>query len=171
MDHTGWMLGEIDVKKHIMPYAYVTEQNRESLLGESRLYPTAAGFKTGTFIPACLYSFPNYPDGLVRTSVKELSSYLIAMMNGGDFKGKKILKKGTVEKMLSLQVADNNYQGLTWHIYEWDSPIVNNPRIWGHTGGDPGITTYLFFDPVSRLGLITFQNATTGGTSGLFEAL
>ncbi len=123
MDHTGWMLGEIDVKKHIIPYAYVTEQNRKSLLGESRLYPTAAGFKTGTFIPACLYSFPNYPDGLVRTSVKELSSYLIAMMNGGDFKGKKILKKGTVEKMLSLQVADNNYQGLTWHIYEWDSRL------------------------------------------------
>jgi CubicO group peptidase (beta-lactamase class C family) len=171
MNHTGWMLKEIDTKEHMIPYAYVTEQNRESLLAESRLYPTGADFKIGTFVPTCLYSFPNYPDGLVRTSVRELSNYLIAMMNGGSFKGKSILKKKTVEKMLSLQMPGDSHQGLTWHIYEWDSPMVSNATIWGHTGGDPGITTYLFFDPVSRLGMITFQNASTGGTSGLFEAL
>ncbi|MCF0075697.1 beta-lactamase family protein [Dyadobacter sp. CY261] len=169
MIHTAWMLEEVDPKTHIIPYAYVTQENRKDLQ-ESQLYP-AVEFKIGTYLPACLYSFPNYPDGLVRTSVRELSFYLIAMMNGGSYKGQRILQKKTVDKMLSLQNTGHNTQGLTWHIYEWDSPTATRETLWGHTGGDPGITTYLFFNPVSRLGMITFQNASTGGTSRLFEKL
>jgi CubicO group peptidase (beta-lactamase class C family) len=170
MKNTGWMLNEVNTQNHIIPYAYVTEKNRNSLMERKQLYPKGGEFLPGTFVPACLYSFPNYPDGLVRTSVKELSNYLIAMMNGGKFKGKRILKKETVSKMLSLQTVNYKFQGLTWHIYEWDVP-GNNEILWGHTGGDPGIITYLFFNPVSKLGIITFQNASTDGTSGLFEKL
>jgi len=170
MINTGWMLREINVQKHVIPYTYVTDKNRNDLLEDRKLYPKTVEFKVGTFIPTCLYSFPNYPDGLVRTSVKELSNYLIAIMNGGKFRGKEILRKETVAKMLSLQTSTNKFQGLTWHVYEWARP-GNNDLLWGHTGGDPGITTYLFFNPVSKLGIITFQNASTDGTGELFEKL
>lgn len=170
MKNTGWMLREVNVRNHIIPYAYVTERNRNSLIESKQLYPTGGEFKVATFIPACLYSFPNYPDGLVRTSVKDLSNYLIAMMNGGKYNGKRILKAETVNKMLSLQTSTSKFQGLTWHIYEWDVP-ENKDVLWGHTGGDPGIITYIFFNPVSKLGIITFQNASTNGTSELFEKL
>jgi len=170
MENTGWMLRDLNTENHIIPYAYVTEKNRNSLMESKQLYPTGGEFKMGTFIPACLFGFPNYPDGLVRTSVRDLSNYLIAMMNGGKFKGKRVLKKETINKMLSIQTNTNKFQGLTWHIYEWDVP-GSNEVLWGHTGGDPGIITYLFFNPVSKLGIITFQNASTGGTTELFEKL
>jgi len=170
MKNTGWMLSQVNTRKHIIPYAYVTERNRNSLLETKQVYPTGGEFKVGTFIPACLYSFPNYPDGLVRTSVRELTHYLTAMMNGGVFEGNRILQQKTVDKMLKLQTDTDKFQGLTWHIYDWDA-AGNNDVLWGHTGADPGIITYLFFNPVTKIGIITFQNSFTDGTSGLFEKL
>ncbi len=93
MKNTGWFLSEIDTKKHIKPYAYVTQENRNDLLENKRLYPQETEFKVGSFVENCLYSFPNYPDGLVRTSVRELSLYLTAMINGGELNGARILDK------------------------------------------------------------------------------
>ncbi|WP_162391453.1 serine hydrolase domain-containing protein [Spirosoma endbachense] len=160
MENTGWFLQEIDRSRHITPYAYVTEEDKAELLANRRLYSDQAEFKLGTFVPNCLYSFPNYPDGLLHTSVRELSFYVVALLNGGELNGKRILKKQTVEKMLSLQLADNTHQGLTWHT----RALSDGTNLWGHSGGDPGITTFLFFNPIDKIGVITFQNAATGGT-------
>ena len=92
--------------------SYITESNRNRILENKRLYPKESEFKIGSLIENCLYSFPNYPDGLVRTSVRELSLYLSAMMNKGALNGKKILKKETVDKMLSLQLKDKLFSGI-----------------------------------------------------------
>jgi hypothetical protein len=83
MIHTGWFLSEIATSKPVKSYAYVTEPNRNGILKSKTLYPKEPEFKVGSFVENCLYSFPNYPDGLVRTGVKELSIYLSTMMNGG----------------------------------------------------------------------------------------
>lgn len=163
MKNTGWFLSEIDSNRHVKPYAYVTVDNRKEALENQRLYPGETEFKVGTFVENCLYSFPNYPDGLVRTSIRELSFYLTAIMNGGELNGKRILQKETVAKMLSLQIKGNNSQGLCWHVHRFESSSGHS-TLWGHTGGDPGISTYLFFDPVKRVGVITFQNSESGGT-------
>lgn len=168
MNNTGWFLHEIDPSKHIKPYAYVTKENRNTLLRSKHLYVKGAKFKAGNFIEHCLYSFPNYPDGLVRTSVRELALFLIAIMNGGELKGKRILNKATLDKMLSLQLKGNPSQGLVWHTFE---ALADSTNLWGHTGGDPGITTYLFFHPTERKGVITFQNNATDGTSEIVKQL
>ena len=170
MKNTGWFLNEIDTKKHIKPYAYVTQENRNDLLENKRLFPQETEFKVGSFVENCLYSFPNYPDGLVRTSVRELSLYLTAMINGGELNGARILEKETVDKMLSLQIKGNNSQGLCWHTDEIES-TSGRITLWGHTGGDPGITTYLFFHPIAKIGVITFQNNATGGTFEIVKKL
>ena len=60
MNNSAWFLSEIDTQNHITPYR---DQK-----------------------PLELYSFPNYPDGLMRTSVRELSYFLLAIMNGGEYK-------------------------------------------------------------------------------------
>ena len=154
----GWFLNEIDTERHIKPYAYVTQENRNDLLENKRLYPQETEFKVGSFVENCLYSFPNYPDGLVRTSVRELSLYLRAMVNGGELNGTRILEKETVNKMLSLQIKGNSSQGLCWHKDEIES-TSGRITLWGHTGGDPGITTYLFFHPIDKIGVVgMFRN-------------
>ncbi len=164
MNNTGWLLSEIDTSKHIRPYAYMFEENRNDIVENKRLYPNESELAVGSYVENCLYSFPNYPDGLVRTSVKELSQYLIAIMNGGEYNGSRILKKETIDKMLSPQIEGNNSQGLCWHKFEIDST-------WGHTGGDPGIATYLIFNPKNKIGIITFQNNCVGGQMKIIKKL
>ena len=169
MQNTGWFLSEIDTNRYIKPYGFITEENRNRIR-ENKLYPKASDFKVGSFVENCLYSFPNYPDGLVRTSIQELSLYLTAMMNGGELNGGNILKKETIKKMLSLQIEGNNSQGLCWRRKEIQSKS-GTYNLWGHSGGDPGITTHLFFNPDNKIGVITFQNRAIRGADKIVERL
>ena len=164
MKSTGWMISEVDTSKYIRPYAYITAENRKDILTITRLYQNESEFKVGTYVPNCLYSFFNYPDGLVRTSVRELSYYLIAILNGGELNGKRILKKETIDKMLTLQMEGKHGQGLTWRTSEFETPS-GKIILWGHSGLDPGIQTFLYFNPANKTGVITFQNNPADGLS------
>lgn len=170
MNKTGWMLSEVDTGNYIRPYAYITEENRKEYLTYARLFPNESEFKEGTYIPLCLYSFPNYSDGLVRTSVRDLSHYLTALLNGGELNGKRILKKETIDKMFTLQLEGNNAQGLTWRISDFETKH-GKVKLWGHSGLDPGIQTFLFFNPANKTGVITFQNSPSDGIARIVGAI
>ena len=90
------------------------------------------------------------------------------MMNGGELNGGNILKKETIKKMLSLQIEGNNSQGLCRKEIQSKSGTYN---LWGHSGGDPGITTHLFFNPDNKIGVITFQNRAIRGADKIVERL
>ena len=138
MNNSAWFLSEIDTQNHITPYR---DQK-----------------------PLELYSFPNYPDGLMRTSVRELSYFLLAIMNGGEYKGVRILKESTLNMMLKPQIEEYKSQGLCWELMDFKS-------LWGHSGGDPGVSTLMFFDPSTRVGVITFQNNNNGNPFSQFQKL
>lgn len=110
-----------------------------------------------------LYSFPNYPDGLLRTSVRELSYFLMAIINKGSFEDARILKKSTVKKMLTVQIEGVG-QGLCWEQTRYQS-------LWGHSGGDPGVATHMFFSPRTKIGVITFQNNHNGDLFSILRLL
>ena len=133
MAESGWFIHEIDSSNHITPYEFAEGQNH----------------------PLALYSFPNYPDGLLRTSVRELSLYLMAIMNGGKYSKARILEKSTLKEMLQVQVEMDDGQGLCWHKIKFEG-------LWGHAGGDPGVATHMYFNPRTRTGIITFQNNHNG---------
>jgi CubicO group peptidase (beta-lactamase class C family) len=131
------------------------------------LFPGEKEFAAGTLVQCCLYSFPNYPDGLVRTSVRELSYFMTAIMNGGMLHGQRILNEETVEEMLTLQLEDNDSQGLCW-----DKEMLNDETaLWGHNGGDPGVATNMYFNREQKIGFITFQNSITGGAFEIIRKL
>ncbi|SDF58957.1 serine hydrolase domain-containing protein [Chitinophaga filiformis] len=163
MNKTGWMLSEVDTGNYIRPYAYITEESRKEYLNYARLFPNESEFKVGTYIPACLYSFPNYPDGLVRTSVQDLSLFLTALLNGGELNGKRILQQATIDKMFTPQLEAYTAQGLTWRTSEFEGKH-SKAKLWGHSGLDPGIQTFLFFNRENKTGVITFQNSPSDGT-------
>jgi CubicO group peptidase (beta-lactamase class C family) len=161
MKATGWYLADIDIAQHAIPY---------SLLSEDRRLPPGITFDTflprygkdkqsariGGLFPHCLYSFPNYPDGLIRTSVRDLSRFLRAYASGGTFEGKRILKEETVRTMLS---KEHFGRGLCWS----DATLKNGDGAWGHSGGDPGISTQMLFRPSDLVGIIVFFNLDTPG--------
>jgi CubicO group peptidase (beta-lactamase class C family) len=92
----------------------------------------------------------------MRTSVRQLSNYARAYLNGGEFGGKQILKPETVDEMLTDQrvPAGSRTQGLTWSS---DRELNNEPQ-WGHGGSDPGSNTDIRILPRQGIAAIVFTN-------------
>lgn len=153
MKETSWYLVDLDASKHAVPYTYISDGKPHGRVLQE------GGINEGTLpkeglIPNCLYSFPNIPDGLVRTSVHQLAHFLMAYINNGSYKDRRILKEDTVRLMLS---NDHFGRGLCWVAGKLD----NGDLVWGHDGGDPGINTTMQFRPSDGVGVIVFAN--TGG--------
>jgi len=85
-------------------------------------------------------------------------------MNGGSRAEESILQASTLEKMFTLQIEGNDSQGLCWHKMEFES-------MWGHGGGDPGISTLMYFSPIKKTGIIIFQNSGRGTLSSILEKI
>ena len=131
MINTCWFLSEMELSKHSKLYES-TEDN--TVLKQIQLY----GLTT-------------YPDGGVRTTITDLSHYLMCIMNNGSYKGVQILKESSIVDMLSPDYIDSYTK--FWGIGE---------EI-GHGGGDPGVSTRMFFDPKNKRGIIIFINTSSYG--------
>jgi len=101
----------------------------------------------------------NYASGGLRSNLEDLSHYLIAYMNGGEYNGIKILKNDTVKLMFTRQYLGSNFigYGLGWQIYSSHNTSEDNLRI-GHNGGMPGSQTYMFYHASEDVGIIIFTN-------------
>lgn len=134
MTSTGWFYSEIDKVRHAELYKY----------------------EEGEFVAHAPYGLATWPDGGVRTTVRDLSRYLAAVMNGGQFEGKAFLSGDQVKSMLEVQPfgghGDRKY-GLFW-----TSRVFTDYLLIGHTGGDPGVSTIMYFDPARHIGIIAFTN-------------
>jgi len=144
MDKTSWRLAGIDRSILAMPYD-----------------KSSSGY-----VPYGQYGEPDYPDGMLRTSVKELASFLIAYMQGGRNNGRQILKATTVRDMLKRQTPLDPAQGLTWV-----SQSVDGRTVWGHDGADNGAGANMWFDPMSDEGVILMTNGIWNADSALLAAL
>jgi CubicO group peptidase (beta-lactamase class C family) len=165
MQNTGWFLRETSMSRQVIPYVYIDEDNREEMITNfSHLFSDEQELQVHEQYATCLYSFPNYPDGGLRTSLSELSHFLVAFINGGIYEGSRILEKATINKMLSLQIGGNTSQGLCWHRSEFEA-------LWGHGGADPGVRTHMYFSPENKIGVIVFQNNNRGDSFELLKSL
>lgn len=114
------------------------------------------------FIPYGHYGEPDYPDGMLRTSVVELARFLAAYMRGGEYEGNRILKSETLAKMLKSQTSISNHQGLAWY-----RESIDGRKVWGHEGSDNGASAAMWLDPKQNTGVIIMAN----GVSEKEEAL
>ena len=82
----------------------------------------------------------------------------MAYLSSGSLGGREILSEVSIHEMLTPQMTipgnGGRGQGLVWRSQERS----NGERVWGHSGGDPGINTLLHFDPSSGRGVIIFAN-------------
>jgi CubicO group peptidase (beta-lactamase class C family) len=139
MKNSGWALAEIDTLKHTKLYK---KQN-------------------GKTVPVQWYEVNTYPDGGVRTSVEELSRFLIALLNDGQYHSTRILKDESVKEMLRFQYTAANKpdnvnitkinQGIFW------ATKMGATRI-GHNGSDPGVRTFMLSDLEKEVAVILFFN-------------
>ena len=157
MNNTGWLLSEIDRSTH------------------SQLYVSQHGIS----VPIPLYGVPTYPDGGIRSTVSDLSTFFIALLNEGESQGVRLLEKASVAEMTRLQFdasnkPDNlNLSESNWGIF-WKTKF--NTTLIGNGGSDPGIKTEMLANHDKDLAVIVFFNTGLSGKDqraygSLFKAL
>jgi CubicO group peptidase (beta-lactamase class C family) len=107
-----------------------------------------------------VYSLVTYPDGGLHTSCADLGRYLSRVIAGYRGADSTLLAAASFRTMLSPQFdaahppagidAKHPNQGIFWEFLR-DGDI-------GHYGGDPGVTTFMSFDPRTGLGRILLTN-------------
>lgn len=98
------------------------------------------------------YTFPDYPNGGLRTNVLDLSRFLRAIILDGSFNGAQILSPSSVAQMKTLQFQSKE-QCLSFYYEE-----INGKTYLGHSGGEKGVTAEMYFDTNSGVGAIVFSN-------------
>lgn len=105
------------------------------------------------YVPYGHYGEPDYPDGMLRTSVVELANFLATYMQDGLYNHQQVLKSSTVRDMLKPQTSLDKSQGLVWYR---DS--IKGKTVWGHDGSDNGACAGMWFDPEENEGVIVMAN-------------
>lgn len=134
MIQSGWSVNDIDEKLH----ATVYKKNR----------------------PLNYYTLTTYPDGGLRTNILDLSIYLQWIIHSYKGKDPGIISSTSFKEMIGKQFGaenspenvdiENDNAGIFWD-YSKSGWI-------GHTGGDPGVTTFMYFNPETGVGCILLSN-------------
>jgi CubicO group peptidase (beta-lactamase class C family) len=150
MENTSWFLSDLDTNNIAVQYSYSSSTGYERL-----------GFS----------GLPVYPAGQLRSSSHQLARHMMAFMLHGELNGTRILDSATVTLMMTNQypgVANPTppaIQGIGWtSMY---TGLDDGVMYWGHTGGYDGCQTYMFFNPLERVGAVVLAN---GRADGVFYA-
>jgi len=101
------------------------------------------------------YKLITYPDGGMITSTDNLSSYLIELMKGYQGNGTLLTKENYQElfkKQLNASQLGEEAESNTGIFIDFSKYGI------GHNGGDPGVLTFMYFNPETSIGKILFIN-------------
>lgn len=122
--------------------------------------------------PVQPYYTVTYPDGGLLTSTHSLARYLLSILN-----------PGVAGAPLSAVQRDSLVRpqfSAAWLPQHLDPGEPNQGLFWawrrngtvGHTGGDTGLSSFLFFDPITRVGKIFITNTELQGrTAAEFKVI
>ena len=147
MNHSGWFTAKI----------------KEST--QAKLY-----YNSELFFP--LYDLLTYPDGGLKTDAVDLSKFLVDMLNG--LTGKSVLlKRESFRIMFTPQFSvahppkgirlEKRNKGIFWNLYT-DGNI-------GHDGDDPGVSSYLLFNPSTSLGGLFITNRYMANKESIYDII
>ncbi len=116
-----------------------------------------------------LYSFLWAACANLKTTVMDLSHFVIAHKNGGVWNGVRILNESTVDLMHSVQYQNNDGQlyGLGFMIDE----KAFGKKTYGHDGGGPGVHTRMWISPSDNTSFIYFTTTWTWRLSVIMPLL
>lgn len=132
MDHTSWRLSDYNNSELAVPYQY----------------------SGGSYQAYDQYTFADYPNGGLRTSVDDLSKFIAMYLKLGSLSNEIILNSSTVESMMAVQNANvDPTQGLSWYLED-----LLSASLWSHNGGEDGVSTDVFLDFDNEIGIIVLTN-------------
>jgi CubicO group peptidase (beta-lactamase class C family) len=107
------------------------------------------------------YTFPDYPNGGIRTTPTDISKFMRMLMNEGVFNGSQILSNQTID-LIKTRTLTLNRGGLSFDfglgLYYTS---IKGTTLYGHGGGEQGTSTAMHFDPTTKVGVVVFTNTTS----------
>ena len=117
------------------------------------------------------YALTTYPDGGFISSVADMGRYLRELIRGYQGQGT-VLGPASYREYFRPQLTAANFEGRNERNPYSESYNVGifmgfgYTGFIGHTGGDPGVATLLFFDPKTGLGRVLLLNTSVNGKAG-----
>lgn len=112
----------------------------------------------GALTPVAPVGFPDWPAGMLRASVTDLTRLAAAVSNGGAVPGRRILGPDQTGLMLAMHRPEGLPDWLTGQGLGWQQSLLDGvPRI-NHWGGDPGVFTMAYVDPATRRAVVALSN-------------
>ena len=138
MNDSGWSFEEINMEQHAVMYENIDQA-----------------------LP--FYKLITYPDGGLITSVHDMALYLSELIKAYDGKGS-VLSKESYQELFKEQLNDSHFEER-----DADNPYNDEYNMGvfmgfsakgniGHSGGDPGVTTLMFFNAEAKTGQLIFVN-------------
>ena len=149
MDASGWSYDQIDLSMHSKLYS-----DKESELP--------------------FYELITYPDGGMRTTAKDMGKYLSELIKAKSGKGT-LLNPDSYKEYFKEQLNESHFEkrdSVFPYNDEYNMGIFmghsGNGAI-GHTGGDPGVSSLMFFDPTTGIGRFLMINTSLTSQEGANE--
>lgn len=99
------------------------------------------------------YTFPDYPNGALRSTPRNMMQFLSALAQDGFSNNHQLLKASTVTEMLRQQIPNlDSSMGLHAFLLDEDN------NLWGHDGSEQGVSTEVGFNPSTDMGVVVLSN-------------
>lgn len=137
MNDSGWSFEDVDFSKHTKLYKDPQQE-------------------------LAFYTLITYPDGGLITSSIDMGKYLSELIKGYSEKGS-ILQKESYKELFKQQLTARNFEDRNEDAFndEYNSGIFMGFSAQGnvgHTGGDPGVATFMFFNSSTLVGKFLMVN-------------
>lgn len=121
--------------------------------------------EAGRQLPAPRLKAEVWPAGIVYGTIRDQANWLILNLNGGVFRGQRLLAEQTVAAMQTRQYErftgplaggwgnDSSGYGLTWWTMTEDGE-----RSFAHSGSVPGFTSFVHGNATRKVGVVILSN-------------
>lgn len=134
--HTAWSIAETPLDRRVSPY----EKGEQGM------------------VPVDPVGFPDWPAGMLRASIGDLTRLVAVAANGGVVEGRRYASASSVAAMLDMQRPAGLPDWLTGQGLGWQQSVLDGVPRANHWGGDPGVFTMAYVDPARRCGVVLLSN-------------
>ena len=127
--------------------------------------PYTVDEKTGSQVPTVRVKAAVWPAGIVYGTIHDQANWMIANLNGGVFKGKRMISEETLDQMFTRQ--HDRFKGSIEGIWgndtagfglTWWSQVRDGDRYFAHSGSLGGYTAFLLGNRDRKLGFAILTN-------------
>lgn len=134
--HTAWTIADTPIGHRVTPY----------------------DLDDGRVVPVDPVGFPDWAAGMMRSSIADLTRLVAVVANGGVVGKQRIIGAKASAAMLAMTRPPGLPAWLTGQGLAWQQAPLAGVPVANHWGGDPGVFTMAYVDPVRRIGVVLLSN-------------